>query len=239
MRTFAYAVATALFVVLAVVIPIRGVLRIERIRDEIARDAGARRRYYRRSNVLKAALAALAGLLYFANGRRGYGLELLNAQAVWYIALVVGVLVVSSFVLDRRLARPAVMEKARTALAANPLIPETPAERRSWITFSVIAGIAEELLYRGFVLLYLHRVFPHATAVLLVVVSATIFGLAHAYQGRRGIIATAIVGVSLGAVALEAGLLAAMLFHALLDLRILVVLKSIDARQSHDTDGQA
>jgi membrane protease YdiL (CAAX protease family) len=61
------------------------------------------------------------------------------------------------------------------------LLPQTPMEMILWVAVSIIAGISEEAIYRG----YLQRQF---TALLRSVpagalISAAIFGGVHAYQG--------------------------------------------------------
>jgi membrane protease YdiL (CAAX protease family) len=56
------------------------------------------------------------------------------------------------------------------------------------------------------------------------VVSSAVFGLAHAGQGVRGVLATAMVGLLLGGLFLASGsLLLPILLHTLIDLRALAV----------------
>ena len=50
-------------------------------------------------------------------------------------------------------------------------------------------------------------------------VSATAFGLAHAYQGPRGVLKTGAIGLAMGALfVLSGSLWAPMLLHAVIDL---------------------
>lgn len=62
------------------------------------------------------------------------------------------------------------------------------------------AAFAEELLFRGFVLHRLEAVFRGAPGAVgwAVGMQATLFGLAHAYQGPTGILYTGLVGVLMG-----------------------------------------
>jgi uncharacterized protein len=54
--------------------------------------------------------------------------------------------------------------------------------------------------------------------------SAPVFGLAHAYQGRRGIVRTSLVGVAFVAVlALSDSLYPAIALHAIIDLAVGVI----------------
>jgi membrane protease YdiL (CAAX protease family) len=58
----------------------------------------------------------------------------------------------------------------------------------------------------------------------LVVVAAVAFGLAHAYQGVPGVVATGLLGGVMAAVYLQTGsLLLPVLLHTLIDLRFLLV----------------
>lgn len=85
------------------------------------------------------------------------------------------------------------------------------------------AGITEELVYRAFALTVLLAVLPggHWPALL---VAAALFGLGHAYQGRTGMLVTALLAVGLGRLYLDTGsLLPGMVVHALIDLRVLLL----------------
>jgi len=105
-------------------------------------------------------------------------------------------------------------------------LPATWAERRWFASVSVTAGICEEALFRGFLLHYLH-VFPWTVNLTLaLVVSAVIFGFQHLYQGIAGVAQTAVMGFLSSLLFLLTGnLLAPMIVHAALDLRMLVVLR--------------
>jgi len=96
------------------------------------------------------------------------------------------------------------------------LLPHTRAEAKTFAVLSISAGVCEEIVYRGFILWF-------TTMWLGVwagfVVTAVIFGLAHAYLGPKHILRTAVAGVVLGIVAVgSASLLPAILLHAFTDL---------------------
>jgi membrane protease YdiL (CAAX protease family) len=108
-------------------------------------------------------------------------------------------------------------QKLRGRLAGvAAILPHNESEYRWFVVVSLTAGVCEELLYRGFLTWVLGAYIGVPAALLLVAVG---FGLAHAYQGRRGILKTAGVGLVLGAVVLATGWLGpAMITHALVDL---------------------
>jgi uncharacterized protein len=84
--------------------------------------------------------------------------------------------------------------------------------------------VCEEWLYRGFFLAVVSAPAGGLPTVLLVVVAAVAFGLAHAYQGPAGIVATGLLGGVMAAVYLQTGsLLLPVLLHAVIDLRFLLV----------------
>jgi membrane protease YdiL (CAAX protease family) len=96
-----------------------------------------------------------------------------------------------------------------------PMLPHTDREFRWFSAVSLTAGICEEVLYRGFILVYVAAQIPLAAAV---VVSSVLFGLAHAYQGPRGILQTGAVGLVLGSLAVYSGSLwIPMALHAFID----------------------
>ena len=79
-----------------------------------------------------------------------------------------------------------------------------------------VAGIWEELLFRGFLIWFLA---PYAGVVGAVAISTLAFGLGHAYQGWRGIPRTGVIGLILAAAYVAGGSLWwVMAAHALLDL---------------------
>ena len=110
--------------------------------------------------------------------------------------------------------------RVRAQLDAQPsvrvILPTTPGEVRTFSALAVTAGICEEILYRGYLLYYLRALLPGAAAVATAI---AVFGLAHAYQGRRGILLTGIAGAAAMGLYLVTGSLAApIVLHATVDL---------------------
>ena len=106
------------------------------------------------------------------------------------------------------------------------LFPATWTERRWWVFLSITAGVCEETLFRGFMLHYLH-VFPWTlNLTLALLISSVIFGYNHLYQGAGGVAGTAIAGFLFGLLFLLTGnLLLPIVFHGVMDLRMLVLLR--------------
>lgn len=122
--------------------------------------------------------------------------------------------------------QPRTYRSAELFKAFDYLFPATVAERRWWVFTSLTAGFCEEILFRGFLLHYLH-VFPwRLNLTLALLISSLMFGLNHLYGGmRNGLLAGTVAGFLLGFLFLLSGnLLLPMILHALTDLRMLVIL---------------
>jgi membrane protease YdiL (CAAX protease family) len=109
------------------------------------------------------------------------------------------------------------------------ILPVTPEERAWFALVSVTAGVCEEVLYRGFLIRYLSNGPWHAGLWIALAVASVSFGLAHGYQGLSGIIGTALLGAVMAVIFLATGSLwLPMALHAIIDLRILLLLRPRD-----------
>ncbi|KQT01364.1 CPBP family intramembrane glutamic endopeptidase [Cellulomonas sp. Leaf395] len=107
--------------------------------------------------------------------------------------------------------------------AIDILMPTTPGARRGWAGLSLSAGVTEEITYRGLLVLALTLAVPDLAHGAVVAVAAVLFGIAHWYQGRLGMLTTGAVGAVLTQLYLTTGsLLLPMVVHVLIDLRLLL-----------------
>lgn len=110
-----------------------------------------------------------------------------------------------------------------TAGDSAALLPLTASERRLYVAVALTAGFGEELVYRGFLVAFLAAATPLNGWVVLAV-AAVVFGLAHAYQGIAGVLATTVLGgVLLLLFAVSGSLLVPVVVHALIDLRVVAM----------------
>ena len=123
--------------------------------------------------------------------------------------------------------RKAYAAAVRRGFAHIPgLLPNTAVERAAFALLSLTAGLCEEVLYRGFLIRFLHECGVAMPLVGALAVSALVFGLAHAYQGFKGVVGTTIGGLSLGLMFLLSGsLIPGIVVHALMDLQMVHVLR--------------
>ncbi|SEM03365.1 CAAX protease self-immunity [Blastococcus sp. DSM 46786] len=250
--------AVVVAVYLVVGEPVVGHVLHRRFEGRLRTDAGARRSFYRRLLVLEWGLAVVAFVVWLASP----GVDAAAVGLLWpkewpgpataVVVVVVLLLVVAS---TRQLRAGALLEAARPSRPghhppargrhAEPpgqstlaLLPRTGGERRLFTLVGVTAGVCEEWLYRGFFLAVVAAMAGGPPAWALVVVAAVAFGLAHAYQGRAGIVLTGVLGGVMALIYVDTGsLLLPVLLHALIDLRFLLVPASALPVSVHEADG--
>ena len=97
------------------------------------------------------------------------------------------------------------------------LIPRTGAEKRLFVGLSLVAGLGEEIAYRGYALTTIQLLIPDPW--MAAGLSSVAFGVLHAYQGAVGVLKTALIGFVLAVPVLMTGsLVPAIVAHALIDL---------------------
>ena len=118
------------------------------------------------------------------------------------------------------------------------LLPVTLVEYLPYSALAITAGVCEEFVYRGFALAAFSR--ASLPVWLGVILSSALFGLAHAYQGRAGIVSTGLFGVVLALGRLGFGsLIPVMMWHAGLDLAAGVAAsKYLVERAGEETAGE-
>jgi membrane protease YdiL (CAAX protease family) len=187
------------------------------LRDD---PASARVREYRVTVVRQWALAAVGAVLWTRAGRSWAALGLVAPRGwrLWVSLIIVLALAALNTTQAVQVARS---EKARTyvrraAVHVESILPHTRTEFRWFLAVSVTAGVCEEFLFRGYVITALAPVLTWWGAAALQV---PFFGWLHAYQGRTGIVRTAMVGAVMAIiVGMTHSLVPAMVLHALVDI---------------------
>jgi membrane protease YdiL (CAAX protease family) len=96
----------------------------------------------------------------------------------------------------RRVGRLPVEARGHLQAVAERLLPQNLLERLPFFALAATAGLCEEFLYRGFAMAALRR--SGLVAWEVVAVSSILFGMAHLYQGRGGLVGTMLIGVLFG-----------------------------------------
>jgi uncharacterized protein len=97
------------------------------------------------------------------------------------------------------------------------LLPETSGERMHFVGVSVTAGVTEEIVFRGFLIHAL--LIATGSLPLTLLLSASVFGIVHAYQHPVGALRAALLGAILALpLVLHGSIYPAILAHALIDI---------------------
>ncbi|HKV62052.1 MAG TPA: type II CAAX endopeptidase family protein [Candidatus Acidoferrum sp.] len=115
-----------------------------------------------------------------------------------FVASVVGAVTIAAlqWLNLRRVGRIPVESRGSLQAIAERILPKSTVELLPYLALAITAGLCEEFLYRGFAMAALTRVGLQGWAVVLI--SSVLFGLAHSYQGRGGVVMTLIIGTILG-----------------------------------------
>ncbi|HXY01690.1 MAG TPA: type II CAAX endopeptidase family protein [Candidatus Limnocylindrales bacterium] len=206
--------------VLGVLIPWRGRVRLKRLLAQPGIDTREKLALYGSTIAVQWILLGIVAWRAFARGLTSSQLGL--AQHLTLVLILVGLVgagllgALQWFNLSRvsRLSGP-VPELLRKI--AERLLPRNTFEVAPYCALSLTAGVCEEFLYRGFAWAALDRAGIPTSAV--VIITSVLFGLAHAYQGRSGMVGTALVGIVLAGCRLWThSLVPGMAWHSAVDL---------------------
>lgn len=209
-----------IFLFLGVVIPWRGYIRLKKLLALPSVDS-------REKLALYAVTIAFQWVLVGVVGWRAFSRELtlqemgLGSQPLARIVLagVLGAILIGGlqWLNLRRIGRMEGEAPELLRKLANRLLPVSLVEYMPYSALAITAGVCEEFIYRGFGIAAFSK--AGLPLWLVVILSSILFGLAHAYQGRGGIVSTGIFGVLLGIGRLWFGsLVPVMMWHAGLDL---------------------
>ncbi len=209
-----------IFFVLIVVVPGRGWARLRRLLALPHISSRERTLLYLTSIASQWILSSLVAWRSIARGLSvpQLGLKFQPIPELLLIGILGGILIgLAHWFNLRRIGRsnsPAV-DKIR-ALAVK-IFPHSNQEALVFCGLAVTAGVCEEFLYRGFVFAALSHVSVPTWGIVLV--SSIMFGLAHAYQGRGGMIGTLLLGAVFGVVRiLYDSLVPVVVWHAAVDI---------------------
>ena len=142
-------------------------------------------------------------------------------RLVWTGAALTAILCLNQFAGLRKMSQVPREKRGSLFAVSERIMPRTAKETWLFAALAITAGISEEFLYRGFVFLVFVRMIVNYSApnTAAAVLSSVWFAVAHAYQGRRGVITTFVVGMIFVSVKIWTGsVLPAMVAHAGIDL---------------------
>jgi len=188
-----------IFLILSVVLPWRGRLRLRQL---LARPAGGSKEKLVLYGSTIAFQWLLAGVVAWRAIARGLSMADLGLVRPFtsglFLVTLAGAALVGTFQWFnlRRVGGmsgpiPDFMRKL-----TERVLPVSMMEYGPYAALAITAGVCEEFLYRGFAMAALSRL--GWAAWMVVLVTSVLFGLAHTYQGRSGILGTALMGVVFG-----------------------------------------
>jgi len=199
---------------------------IDRMRCEMAENKpGIRLRWYWKTIGIQWAVTALVVGWWFGNARPAAAIGFAS-PAGWgfWLGLALALIGAAALAVIQRLqtrtdARRA--EALRQIEKIAPFMPRDAGELRHFVMLSLTAGVCEEVVYRGYLIWYALAFTgdTHTGIAAAVILPALFFGLAHLYQGQRGMTQVFIAGVVFGLVyVLTGSLWVPILLHAAADI---------------------
>jgi membrane protease YdiL (CAAX protease family) len=208
------------FLFLGVVVPWRGSIRMKKLLAKPGTTSKERISLYGSTMLMQWAITLFAFWRATARGltARDFGLGRGEFVEV-LLACVVGGLALGALHWGnlRRVARVGGAGAERMRSIAKHILPQSGGELLPYCALAVTAGICEEFLYRGFAYAALTRAGVPLWFGFLA--TSILFGLAHLYQGRGGVLGTTILGLLFAGGRLVFGsLIPPIVWHSVIDL---------------------
>lgn len=208
-----------IFLVLAVILPWRGRARMKKLLAMPSVSSMERLVLYASTIAFQWGAVAVVGWRSWVHGYTAALLGLLlHDRGRLAVAAIVGAAAIGTlqWLNLRRVGRVPIESRGPLQGIAERILPQSAVELPPYLALAITAGFCEEFLYRGFAMAVFTRV--GFQTWLVVLISSVLFGLAHSYQGRGGMIMTLIVGLVLGAsrIAFDS-LVPAIIWHSAVD----------------------
>jgi membrane protease YdiL (CAAX protease family) len=188
-----------IFVALAVILPWRGRLRMKKLLAMTSVSSMERLVLYASTIAFQWLAVAVVAWRAWVHGYSAALLGLvLHDRARIAAAAIIGAAVIATlqWLNLRRVGRIPVELRGPLQAIAERILPQSATELLPYLALAITAGLCEEFLYRGFAIAVFTRI--GFQAWLVVAITSALFGLAHSYQGRGGMVMTLIVGLLLG-----------------------------------------
>jgi len=210
----------AIFLVLGVVLPWRGRVRMKKLLAKPLVTAEERLALYASTIAFQWCAVAIVAWRAWAHHFTAAQLGLLfHDKPHTILASFVGALTIAAlqWLNLRRVGKIPRESRGRLQPMAERILPQSLVELLPYLALAITAGLCEEFLYRGFAMAVPAQVGLKSWAVVLL--SSILFGLAHSYQGRGGVVMTFLIGLILGTSRIVYdSLVPAMLWHSAVDI---------------------
>ena len=208
-----------IFLVLGLVLPWRGRARMKKLLALPKVSTMERLILYASTIAFQWLAVAVVAWRAWAHGFTASQLGLtIHDRTRMLVASIVGAVTIAAlqWLNLRRVGRIPVGARGPIQVIAERILPQSTVELLPYLALAITAGLCEEFLYRGFAMVVLIHVGLQTWAVVLL--SSALFGLAHSYQGRGGIVMTMLIGIilGLGRIAFDS-LIPAIFWHSAVD----------------------
>ena len=188
-----------IFLVLGVILPWRGRVRVKKLLAMPQVSTMERLALYASTIAFQWFAVAVVAWRAWAHGFTAAQLGLtVQDRTRIFVASTVGAATIAAlqWLNLRRVGRIPVEARGPLQALAERILPQSTMELFPYLALAITAGLCEEFLYRGFAMAVLVHAGLQAWAVVLL--TSVLFGLAHSYQGRGGIVMTLLIGLVLG-----------------------------------------
>ncbi len=213
-----------LVAILFIVLPVLSVTDFRKLKSQLNAGKPTARLFFYRSIIawswgLTLAVAELWLVDKRSIGQLGFGFE---TGTDFWIGLAITV-VVCGLTIMQAIALRRDPEKSRAMAvkfeSVKEMIPHTDQEAREFVALSITAGICEEIVYRGYLMLYITSAIAIEGMWPAALLSSLAFGLAHTYQGPKGVLRVSLMGlVFAGLYLLTGSIWLPIVLHAVIDL---------------------
>jgi membrane protease YdiL (CAAX protease family) len=210
-----------MLLLLAVLVPWRGAIRVRQLLAMPKLSSMDRLVVYASTIAMQWAIAAVVSWRCVARGvgLTDLGVALPDALRTAATAAVLAIgLAWMQLASLRQLARLPREKQGFIGEFARKLLPQDAVEGLAFSGLAVTVALCEEFIYRGFAWAAIGGA-SGGSEMAALAGSSVLFGVAHAYQGRRGIVVTVVAGLLFGGARTWTGsLVAPMVGHLVADL---------------------
>jgi uncharacterized protein len=208
-----------IFLVLGVLLPWRGHLRLKKMFATPELGARERRTLYFSTIAFQWLTVALVAWRAWARrlSKEELGL-IVHGPGRILLGAIVGAATLGGlqWLNLRRMGSSSGKAQSFMRALAERILPQSGPELLPYMALALTAGLCEEFLYRGFAMAALTRAALPGWGVVLL--SSVLFSLAHLYQGRGGILSTFVIGIVFGVARIAYdGIVPGIVWHAAID----------------------
>lgn len=208
-----------IFILLGVLLPWRGHARLKKMLAIQGMDRQERLRLYFSTILFQWVAVAMVAWRAWSRGLTFAQLGLVvHGRGRIFLAAIVGAATLGGLqcLNLRRMGRSSGKARGFMQALAERILPQSRAELLPFLALAATAGLCEEFLYRGFAMAALTRAGLPVWGVVLL--SSALFGLAHLYQGRGGLVSTLVIGTVFGTARIAYdGLVPVIFWHTAVD----------------------